>query len=417
EYATFQPIAAARYTILVSGTGLLAGGTFNLQFNGTTYAGTGTFSLPSFLPGSYSVAVPYAYDNSSSLVRFLPETVSTTLGGGSGGTYTLGSEDAWINITFAIQYALEISVNGGGTSSPGPGIYWESSGNTTALTALPGAGQVFESWTGEGAGSVNSTRAEITPQISGAIVELATFGPAVPQPPATFTLTVVATGVPTGATWWITVGSSGIQTSGPNATLSGLNGTYVINAPTVPYGVGERLASNLSNESKNIRSNLTIDVSFAPQLLLTVLVGSGGTGSPGTIWETIGTRVTLSATPNAGFEFVNWTGQGAGNYSGTEASPTITVNGPISESALFRAVTSTCACSSPSGSDLALPVAVILGLLVVGLAGGAILSRRRGRNPPEGAVEESTSGGADGEGVGAETDGGTPVSEGSGHVS
>src|SRR6056300_1857835 len=69
------------------------------------------------------------------------------------------------------------------------------------------------------------------------------------------------------------------------------------------------------------------------QFTLTVTAGEGGTVSTegGTFDE--GTEVTITATPEEGYEFVGWEGSDS-----TEASLTVTLGANTSLNALFEAV-------------------------------------------------------------------------------
>ena len=67
--------------------------------------------------------------------------------------------------------------------------------------------------------------------------------------------------------------------------------------------------------------------------MLTVNATSGGTVSPSSGYQPMGTSVTLTATPSAGFVFAGW--QGA--CSGT-GSCQVMMNGPLSVTAQFKAI-------------------------------------------------------------------------------
>jgi hypothetical protein len=67
--------------------------------------------------------------------------------------------------------------------------------------------------------------------------------------------------------------------------------------------------------------------------------GTGGSVTPSNGWKNSGTTVSISATPtnntNVSYRFDAWTGTGTGSYSGTNNPASITMNGPITESAAF----------------------------------------------------------------------------------
>ena len=67
--------------------------------------------------------------------------------------------------------------------------------------------------------------------------------------------------------------------------------------------------------------------------------GTGGTVSPSSGWKNSGATVAISATPTNGtqvsYSFAGWTGGGTGSYSGMNSPASITMNGPITETAAF----------------------------------------------------------------------------------
>jgi hypothetical protein len=63
--------------------------------------------------------------------------------------------------------------------------------------------------------------------------------------------------------------------------------------------------------------------------------GTGGTARPTSGWRNSGASVSISAVPANGYSFTNWTGSGAGSYSGSNNPASITMRGPITETATF----------------------------------------------------------------------------------
>jgi len=82
-------------------------------------------------------------------------------------------------------------------------------------------------------------------------------------------------------------------------------------------------------------TNKTYTATFKTQYHLTMIHGIGGTVSPMSGWENGGTAISISAMPASGFSFTNWTGSGTGSYSGSNNPASITMNGPITETATF----------------------------------------------------------------------------------
>jgi hypothetical protein len=87
----------------------------------------------------------------------------------------------------------------------------------------------------------------------------------------------------------------------------------------------------------NPTSGTTYDANFTPQYYLTMSAATGGAVDPSSGWNNSGASVPITATANDGFTFSNWTGTGDGSYSGSSSSTSVTMNGPITETASFTA--------------------------------------------------------------------------------
>jgi len=86
--------------------------------------------------------------------------------------------------------------------------------------------------------------------------------------------------------------------------------------------------------------NATFTANFTTQYFLTMTAGAGGTVSPLTNWFNSGQSVPITATPNGGFIFNGWTGSGSGAFTGSTNPTSVTMNGPITETASFTNSTS-----------------------------------------------------------------------------
>ncbi|MCL5437557.1 MAG: PEGA domain-containing protein, partial [Candidatus Thermoplasmatota archaeon] len=78
-------------------------------------------------------------------------------------------------------------------------------------------------------------------------------------------------------------------------------------------------------------------VSYTTQYYLTTYSSPsvGGATSPLSGWYNASSTVTISATPDSGYVFLSWTGDGSGNYTGKSSSQVITMDSPITETAYF----------------------------------------------------------------------------------
>jgi hypothetical protein len=82
-------------------------------------------------------------------------------------------------------------------------------------------------------------------------------------------------------------------------------------------------------------TNKTYTATFNTQYFLTMTHGTGGTVTPSSGWRGSGTTVSIRATPASGYTFSNWSGSGTGSFSGTTNPASITMGGPITETASF----------------------------------------------------------------------------------
>jgi uncharacterized repeat protein (TIGR02543 family) len=82
-------------------------------------------------------------------------------------------------------------------------------------------------------------------------------------------------------------------------------------------------------------TDTTYTASFTTQYYLTITAGTGGTVSPASNWHDSSQVITITATPDVGYNFNSWTGSGSGSYSGTNNPATVTMSGPITEEANF----------------------------------------------------------------------------------
>ena len=104
-----------------------------------------------------------------------------------------------------------------------------------------------------------------------------------------------------------------------------VNSSVTITGPTTETATFKITIPNYSNSTSSY--NLTES---------STLGGSTGPLNFGSALYKYGTSVTLSETPSSGYTFIGWTGSGTGSYTGTNPSPTITIDGKIYEVANFQ---------------------------------------------------------------------------------
>ncbi|TMQ71520.1 MAG: hypothetical protein E6K81_09890, partial [Candidatus Eisenbacteria bacterium] len=246
--------------------------------------------------------------------------------------------------SFAIDtYTLTVSLAGNGTGtvakSPDQATYaW---GTVVQLTATPGTGSNFTSWSG----SVTGTTNPISVTMDGTKVVTATF---------------------TLKQWTVTAsaGSNGtISPSGAVAVNNGTNQTFTI-TPALHYHVADVLVDGVSVGAvttyafSNVTANHTIAASFAiDTYTLTVSLAGNGTGSvaksPNQASYGWGSVVQLTATPGTGSNFTAWSGAATGSTNPTTV--TMTANQAVTATFTLKQWTLTASAGSngtisPSGA-------------------------------------------------------------------
>src|SRR5581483_5639392 len=151
-----------------------------------------------------------------------------------------------------------------------------------------------------------------------------------PTPSATATPTLTPTPTPT-ATIQVRV-----QTN-----PAGL--AFIVDGTTYPQSGGTGVQYAWQRWSDNGAISHTVapttktnyTATFTTQYYLTTTAGTGGRVRPASGWRKSGASVSISATPDSGYSFSDWTGTGTGSYSGPDNPASIIMNGPISETAAF----------------------------------------------------------------------------------
>jgi hypothetical protein len=86
---------------------------------------------------------------------------------------------------------------------------------------------------------------------------------------------------------------------------------------------------------------ITYTANFKTQYLLTMVNGDGGVSFPLTGFYDAGQAVSITATPGELFYFQEWTGTGSGSFSSIFRAGAVTMNGPITETAVFNRLNTT----------------------------------------------------------------------------
>ncbi|MBY0505038.1 MAG: Ig-like domain repeat protein [Bryobacteraceae bacterium] len=325
-----------------------AGITYTL--NGALQTGTQTVNLA---PGTYTLSTtsPQSTGPGQRAVW-----VSWSDAGAISHSITVGLSAVTITGTFQTQFQLTTSAGAGGTVTPATGTFFDA--NTVVnVTATPNSGFVFASWTGPVA---NANAAATTVTMDAAKTVSASFT----------AQTAVTINVPAGITYTL----NGVLQTG-SQTVNLAPGSYTLSTTTPQtIAAGQRAvfvswsdAGAISHTITVGSSAVTITGTFQTQFQLTTSAGAGGSVTPasGTFFDS-GTVVNVTATPNSGFIFANWTGPVA-NANAT--ATTVTVDAPKSITANFTGQTAVTITVSP-GITYTLNGVLLTGTQTVNLAPG-----------------------------------------------
>ena len=314
--ATPTPTATVQVTVQTTPVGL----TFSVD--GTTYSSTQLFSwargsshtIATTSPQSGGTGVQYVWTNwtgGGAISRTVAPTTNTT--------YTAN---------FSTQYFLTTSHGTGGSVTPGSG--WRNKGATVSISATAATGYSFSNWTGSGAGSYSGTNNPASITMNGPITENAAFTQnnvqvTVQANPPGLAFTVDGTPYTAAQTFsWQPGSSHTIATTSPQSGGAGVQYLWT------NWSGGGAISHTVAPTTNN-----TYTANFGTQYYLTMTGGTGGTVTPGSGWRSTGTTVSIRATPASGYSFTNWTGSGSGSYTGTNNPASITMSGPITETATF----------------------------------------------------------------------------------
>jgi hypothetical protein len=248
----------------------------------------------------------------------------------------LGILRPWEGSASAQTYTLTTAVNPPGTGSVSPSGRQYESGAQVTITASPASGYTFDHWSG----SVSDTSAAISITMDHDHSITANF---VAASADRHNLTISSTG--------------GGLVSTPGEGMFAYNAGTVVNLVATPAGgyefvnwtgdVGTVGNVNAGSTTITMNGDYSVTASFAAlppgQYGLTISSGDGGsvtTPGEGIFTRSAGTVVNLVATPDSGYEFVNWTGDVATIANRNAASTTISVNGDCAIMANFELIQS-----------------------------------------------------------------------------
>ena len=321
---TSTPSPTATPTIQVAVQTNPAGLSFSVD--GTSYTATQTFS---WTPGSSHTIATTSPQSAAIDTRYVwtkwsdGRAISHIIAPANNTTYTA---------SFIRQYHLTMTAGTGGRVSPASG--WKNSGAAVSISATLTnntlVSYTFKGWAGRGTGSYSGTNNPASITMNGPISEVAAFTQnpvqvTVQTNPAGRTFTVDSISYAAAQLFsWQPGSSHTIATASPQDGASGTR-----------YVWGNWSDGGAISHTVAPATNKTYTANFTTQYYLTMAHGAAGTVSPSSGWRNSGTAILITATPASGYIFSDWTGTGTGSYSGTNNPASITMSGPIRETAAF----------------------------------------------------------------------------------
>ena len=170
------------------------------------------------------------------------------------------------------------------------------------------------------------------------------------------TVQITIYSVPSGLSFNVDNGSSyqtphtftWVKNSSHNISWSSLQ-----NGPSgTRYSLNKWSDNNTSNPRIiNALSSTSYTINYDTQYFLTMNTNGSGIIIPGSGWYNKGESVSIKAVPSNGFTFTLWNGSGSGSYTGNQSYSSVSMNGPITQTAIFSNSVGTITVTNPTQSS------------------------------------------------------------------
>jgi uncharacterized repeat protein (TIGR02543 family) len=238
---------------------------------------------------------------------FNPNSATTTVTMDASKSVTANFSRTQVDLTMQVNQA------GWGTTTPAVGTHNYNSGDVVSILATPSSGYEFVDWTGSvanpnSASTTITMDANKTAQANFARIE--------------YQLTM---GSATGGSSSPTAGSYTYYSGDVvplDATPSA--GYHFVNWSGAVVDPNSASTTVLMDAPKTVTPNFALDSTFPLTISVSPVAGGTTTPAPGTYNHPVGTNVTITASANAGYHFVNWTGDVQGTV--TNMSMTVTMD-------------------------------------------------------------------------------------------
>jgi hypothetical protein len=310
-----------------------AGQSFTVD--GTIFTNVQSFSWP---PGSPHTIATTTTQSGGAGVQYVWSSWSD--GGAISHTVTPTS-NATYTAVFTTQYYLVMSSGLGGSVTPAS--LWVNAGASVDIQATAANDWTFVGWTGSGSGSYSGGNAAATVTLNSPITQTASF---------VTNVAVTVQSAPTGLTFDV---DGATFTNAQSFSWPPGSPHTIATATTQSGGAGVQYVWSSWSDGGGIShtvtptSNATYTAVFTTQYYLTMNAGPGGSVTPTSLWINAGASVDIQATAANDWTFVGWTGSGSGSYSGGNASATVTINSPITQTASFVTNVAVTVQSVPTG--------------------------------------------------------------------
>ena len=323
---TFEPT----YRLSFTEQGLPSGTSWWVTVNGTTLGTGGSTITFNETNGSYT----YFAESPVTLGSWVEFTLNSPSGAAS-----VAGQTAVVSLAYAVQYQVSDSANNPALGTVSPATGWYPGNQVLMLSATANPGDSFTRWLGTGSGSYTGVTNPYALNLSSSVNETAEFSVTTSYP-----VTFTETGLPSRTVWNVQVTNEGVvQNNQPTITFNLPNGTYSYEAlPQIGTGWVSYIAAHAIGNVTVQGGSVGVSIAYGKEFRLTNVPApaAGGAVSPlnspsGTPWWPNSSTVTLSEKPSSGFYFMGWIGNGTGSYTGSNRTPTITMDGPINETARF----------------------------------------------------------------------------------
>ena len=323
--------------VIFTETGLPAGTSWSVTFNGVTQSSTtSTITFTGVSAASYSWSTPDSISGGRG-IRYVTSRSSGTI------TYPSPTSQT---ITYATEFELTMATNARTTSPSAGGGHWYGVGTQVTISAaassvVTGERYVWNGWTGSGSVSYtgNDNPATLAVTMNGPVTETASW---THEFELTMATNAGTTSPSAGGGHWYGVGTQVTISAAAPSVVTGER--YVWNGWTGSGSVSYTGNDNPATLAVTMNGPVTETVSWTHEFELTMATNAGTTSpsAGGGHWYGVGTQVTISAAAPSvvtGERYVwnGWTGSGSVSYTGNDnpATLAVTMNGPVTETALL----------------------------------------------------------------------------------